>query len=722
MRTLLLALAGLGAAAAVAHARADDAERRIRMDFKEPPTGLLRLQGARVGEGRHSISVDARGPLAFIEVTRTLPVPDRPGDGESLLDLALPEGSALVSVEVRDHGRWRAIEAATGTAPADTYRDESAARGVTPMLEPFDDSADYRLRIQRAGAARAGDPPAVHYRFTTTPVFSNGRFRIRFPSAPERLPVPADVTVTTQAASDVDIAGTRTPMAGTGSGHARGRASTRSGWEVSWAPRDPAAGAGAPTLDTRVAMAALSPTETAIAYSVRSRPARPAGAPTSVLLVIDRSRSVGLPGLSAEHDLARRVLEALPPSTRFDAVFFDRASKRMFPMSRPATREAIGALEDEMVPARLQNGTDLAAALRDAGALLRREQSTFAPRTLLLVLTDGALTPGQDGAALDRALGAIPDLDLSVAAFVVRPPDDDPISADVRRALGDFAAGRHGIARVVRIADIADAVTGALADVDRGGDVAGVRARVDGRQYTLAPSLAPDAVAAGVMSAAGRPPRAIEMEVTARGKRIALPARPVRVPPEWLRAWSASAPRAQKARLLVSPGLLALVEPIVRSIPDPEPPVKGSMDRLVMRNVLSLAYMPRARACYLNRTGKTAASRDLTGKVRLAVDVVRGEVERAVVESSTLARADIETCLREGAFEIEVPRVTRSDAPVTAILNMVFRPQTPEKKHEDLGAVGDQIDLLIEEATKHDEQAAQIPAEAPRPAAPVQTR
>ena len=98
------------------------------------------------------------------------------------------------------------------------------------------------------------------------------------------------------------------------------------------------------------------------------------------------------------------------------------------------------------------------------------------------------------------------------------------------------------------------------------------------------------------------------------------------------------------------------------------------MDRLVMRNVLSLAYMPRARACYLNRTGVNAASRDLTGKVRLAIDVVRGEVERAAVESSTLNRADIERCLREGAFEIEVPRVVRNDAPVTAILNLVFRP------------------------------------------------
>src|SRR6185369_10215131 len=98
-------------------------------------------------------------------------------------------------------------------------------------------------------------------------------------------------------------------------------------------------------------------------------------------------------------------------------------------------------------------------------------------------------------------------------------------------------------------------------------------------------------------------------------------------------------------------------------------------DSLVMRNVLSLAYMPRARACYLARTAKNAASRDLTGKVRLAIDV-----ERAVVESSTLNRADVEQCLREGAFEIEVPRVTRNDAPVTAILNLVFKPQTQEKK------------------------------------------
>jgi hypothetical protein len=688
MRTIVFALAAFGVAAA-APARAADSS-------------------------RHDITVDVRGPLALVEITRGLPPPDKPGAAEVLLDLALPAQSALVAVEVRDHGRWRAIEAAASAAPGDAYRNESVARGVTPVAEPFDDSADYRLRLVR-GAGRGADGGAVRYRFTATPAYSGGRYRIRFPAAPERLPIPAEVSVTTQGALDVDIAGTRTPA---GAGRTRGRASTRSGWEVSWAPRDPAPAAGAPTLDARVAMAVLSPTETAIAYTIRNRPARATGAPTSVLAVIDRSRSVGLQGLSAEHDVARRVLEALPPSTRFDALFFDRGSKRLFPMSRPATREAIGALEDEMVPARMQNGTDLATALREAGALLRREQNTFAPRTLLLVLTDGALPVSQDGAALDRALGAVPDLDLHVAAFVVRPSGDDPPGREARQALSDFAASRRGVTRVLRPSEIAEAVTGALADLDRGGDVAGVRAKVGGRQYTLAASLAPDTVVAGVMSSAGRPPGSVEIEGATHGKRIALPGRPLRVAAEWLRAWSATAARPEKARMLVSPAVVALVEPIVRSVPEPEPVVRGSMDRLVMRNVLSLAYMPRARACYLNRTGVNAASRDLAGRVRLAIDVVRGEVERVAVESSTLNRADIEQCLRDGAFEVEVPRVVRSDAPVTAVLNLVFRPQTPEKKAgADLGAVGDQIDLLIEEATKTEEQAAKNPAaaEIPKP-------
>src|SRR5439155_7914900 len=114
MRTLLLVVAGLGVAVA-APARAADV-------------------------ARHDITIDARGPIALVEVTRALPAAARPGAGEVMLDLALPAQSVLVAVEVRDRGRWRSIEAAAGAAPADAYRNESAARGVTPASEPFDDS------------------------------------------------------------------------------------------------------------------------------------------------------------------------------------------------------------------------------------------------------------------------------------------------------------------------------------------------------------------------------------------------------------------------------------------------------------------------------------------------------------------------------------------------------------------------------------------------------
>ena len=51
----------------------------------------------------------------------------------------------------------------------------------------------------------------------------------------------------------------------------------------------------------------------------------------------------------------------------------------------------------------------------------------------------------------------------------------------------------------------------------------------------------------------------------------------------------------------------------------------------------------------------------------------------------------------------------RSDAPVTAVLNMNFRPRTPDKKADvDLGAVGDQIDLVIEEMERR--EAARAPS------------
>jgi hypothetical protein len=661
----------------------------------------------------HRIAIDARGPLALVEVTRALTF-DRAGC-DAILEMALPDGGVMVAVEVRDRGRWRRIDAPDARA-AERFEQERTTRhrdcDPEAQLDAADSATTERLRL----AARDGlrGPATVRYRFAATVPFAGGRYHLRFPAAPESIPAPADVSLTTRDASDVEIAGARVQGAGA---TALGHATTRSGWEVSWAPREPQP-VDAPTVAARVAATPISAKEVAVAYALRGRPSRPQPGPSSVLFVIDRSRSVGLPGLSAERDLARRLLEILPPATRFDALFFDRGpSKVLFPLARPATREAIDALEAEMVPDRLQNGTDLVTALREAGALLRRDPPGSG-RVLLAIVTDGALPERQDAAALDRALGPLPGLDVAVAAFVVRPPDDDPMPSYAAQSLHGFAGLRGGIARDLRTPEIGDGVAAALADLDRGGDVGLLRIAVDGRHRPLADALAPGAALSGVVIVPGQGSRAPAPTIDAlvRGQRVAIPAQPSPIAADWLRSWSAPA-GPPRSRLLLGTDLVALVEPIAHPSAPGEPVVRGSMDRMVIRNVLSLAYMPRARACYLGRTGATAALRDLTGRVKLAIDVVRGEVERASIESSTLNQSTVEDCLRDEAYAIEVPRAVRSDAPVTAVLNLNFRPHTQEKPAPNLGAVGDQIDLIIESAFPHDEAPVQADAPATPPTA-----
>src|SRR3954465_9300687 len=64
------------------------------------------------------IAVDLRGPLAVVRVTRTRP-PERPPPAPGgWLAVALPDRAALLSVELDDHGRWRALGGEKPTAAA----------------------------------------------------------------------------------------------------------------------------------------------------------------------------------------------------------------------------------------------------------------------------------------------------------------------------------------------------------------------------------------------------------------------------------------------------------------------------------------------------------------------------------------------------------------------------------------------------------------------------
>jgi hypothetical protein len=651
-----------------------------------PAAGLLAaplwlaaaVAGAPLGDAPlapQKIAVEVRGPVALVTVTRAL---EGDGGGERLLDVTLPDGAALVDVAVSEGGgQWRALETKSRERATHDYLDRLERLGLTPAREPFDDGASFRVRT-------AADPQAhvaLRYRFSLLPETSDGRARIRFPASAERLPAPADVSVSISRARDVEIAGRR---------GARARVSTRSGWEVSW---DHATSSAA-RLDASLAFAKISPKETLTALSVEALGRKPVEPPPSVLFLVDRSRSVGLPGLSAERDLVGRLLEALPPSTRFDALFFDRQVRRLFPMSRPATREALAAFEAEMVPDRLRNGTDLPAGLREAGALLRREASAFAPRAWLVVVTDGALPEAAMKVQFSQALGATPGIALETAVFVVRPAGDDPAPSAARYNLATLMTGRAGILRELAANELDEALPRALAALARGGDVFRILLAHPSGLREVVQHLAPGEGRAEIRSFEGRP-TGIYAYAGGAGFAVGLPGQSV--DPTWLRML-ARKPPPDEAHLYASGALVALVETPARPAPAAQPEVRGSLDRTVVRNTLSLAYMPRARACYLNRTSATPAERDLRGRVRLAIDLTRGEVGNAVVQSSTLNHPGIEGCLRDGAFEIEVPRTLRSDSPSTAILNLVFRPRTPEKsENPGEAALGEQIDLVIEE-------------------------
>jgi hypothetical protein len=684
-----------------------------------------------VVEPAHSIRVELRGAVALVTVTRTLPS-GRPGTAsETILDVALPNRSALLEVELAS-GAAGSGSAFHKVAPLDAgkakeaYVESLRAMGLAAGEQPFDDDARYRIRVAAPSRTPSRDAQ-IRYRFSTILEVRGDRYQVSFPAAPELSPVPADVEVRAEprgSIAEITIGGAPHPLPSGAAGHAQGRVSTRSRWSVSFVLAGGRKGGDrdSPHLDALTSVApAPERGSAAVAYAVAAGAGVPRESPDRVLLLIDRSRSVGPAGLAAERDVARRLLEALPPSVRFDALFFERGQKRLFPVARAATREAIAALEEEMVPDRLANGTDLPGALRAAGELLRREATSFAPRTLLVVLTDGAigrLAEDKAGGSLFPFLGPLPGIALMTAVISVRPDDDPRVGAVERRLLRTLAAGAAlgGVERELRASDGPAAVVALLEVLRGGGELYGIDLEAKRASARVADVIAPAEGASGIVAVPGTAKLPLRLAHTARGQERRVATRPVTVEARWLAPLLA--PGAPSTRLYASAAGSALIEPVVRPpSPPPGPGIRGYMERSVVRDALSIAFTPRARACYVSRSGATPADRDLAGRVRLALDLVRGEVAGARVEASTLSHADVERCLRDAAFALDVPRAYRNDEPVTAVLNLVFRPRTPERRGPaDDPAFGRELDLIVEEALKEPGNHAGAPAATPPPA------
>jgi hypothetical protein len=681
--------------------------------------GVARAAATPAARSVHSVSIDIRGPVALVTVERSLaPVI---AAGEPTLELDLPDGAAALGWEVVDDGpRVRLGETSDDKARA-SHRHTALERGArVPTPAKADDGTDFRVHL----AARERDTRArLRYRYSVPLTCRAGRFVLHLPGSLEADPLAPEVSLSIAGAAagnritDVELAGV--PVAGRGqAGGARlratGQAPARAAWEVSFALR-----ADRPRFPAQV-LAAVSRAgaerDPSVAVSVcRGAAAPPASppAPERVLLLIDRSRSVGPAGSVAERDLARAVIEVLPPSIRFNAIFFDRAAAPLFPVARTATNEALGALENELGPGQLKNGTDLPRALKVAADLVRADADGPTVRTWLVVITDGALPEGQRASALLEATTGLAPAYTDALVLLVRPRADDPPADSAVAVLRALPARFGGVLRTVDPAELRSAASVLVAAARQGGDlfalglgegggVAAAAANGSGEGFGhLAPGegqvriLGGGAGRAGAGGGNGGGGRLV-LAGRLAGEAVTAPLRPAQLEAGWLTPHTGRGTPAS-AWIGASRRIAFWIERGPGSAPPPpDQVVRGEMDRTVVRNALSLAFLPRARACYLTRRVRGAADLELRGRLRLELHLQRGEMLDAQVRGSTLKRPDIEGCLRDAAFGIEVPRPLHRDAPTVAVLNLQFQPTTPPPgSNPDSSALSKEIDLLI---------------------------
>jgi hypothetical protein len=750
-----------------------------------------------------SLHLDVRGAIAEVRVHRKLTTCDgvpwssiratsgarTRSPGECILDLALPAGAALLRVDLAGSGAGsgagtRAIGPAGGGGKAtDTaeqrYVEAARATGHEPAAAAFDAEVRYRLRIVDTrpkpgtlGTAERLPPTELDFTYAAPLSLEGNLAHLDFPAAPELSPPETAVEIRASLGVPVE----RLSIAGENSlRQPRAAAvfvvrsadlvSTRSAWRVTFTLSRPRGARAEPPPvlalasvgprpgrggKTRLALALGRPGIEAAPVAAVELPApdRAGMSGTSpalaerVLFVIDRSRSVGYGGLEAERDFALELLRNLPPSTRFDAVFFDRTPRRLFPVARQATRQALGALGEALVPENLANGTELVPAIRFAAELLEREATEFGPRPLLVVLTDGAVgaaaggrdpwTVATEGAgATTRSPQVRLQLpDLLVAVVSIRPNDDPSTSLDERQRLQGLAAAASsgGIEAAFHVGDLTQGLGDVLSGLRAGGAVFDVDLAAASPSAAARLPVARQIVPGGGITLLTELPgggSGTRLSLRQRGRRLSLPLHPTPVAAAALEALSSQGAspgaRPEPGRFLAGPGFVALWEPVRQAdapataapglagsgrgegggsaTPPESAGPRGFMERSVVRDSLSLAYTPRARACYLTRSARTPEDRDLSGRVRIAIDLVRGEVGAARILSSTLARPSIEQCLRESAFALDVPRAYRNDDPVTAVLNLVFRPRTSDHRPPvDRSAFDRELELVIEAA------------------------
>jgi von Willebrand factor type A domain len=651
----------------------------------------------------HRVSIRVVGPVALVEVERELLVGgERAPTHDTVVDFDLPEGAALVDWGAHDAGRTvRFAVAAEITARAD-YARVLSSHHLSPAQTPADDAA--RVRVHLAPLA-APARVLLRYRYTAPAACADGHFVLRLPPSLEENPTAAQVTVRfddlpaevrLSEASVVAVPVRIRPNGRASVVHAT--APLRAAWEVSYTLREQGAVGPGQLAAARAARRATGAERAAQVLTLGlCRPQRfpSEQAPGEVMLLIDRSRSVGAGGMSSQRVLARELLDALPPAQRFNAILFARTATQVFPIARAATIEALDALAAAADPNQLENGTDLVAALSRAADWVRASGPLpDGGSRLLVIVSDGALPESQTGQRLAGAFASVVAGDrLRVLVLLVRPAADDPVPADAVERLDKLVGRFGGAVRVLAAEDLRGVARSSLAALAQGGDLFNVR--TEGRTgRALVAGVAPGTGFVKVLSLPIASGSRTQVVGEYAGTTVRASAFAASVAIEWLQPLvDTQRPRAWAVSLPDVAAYVEAVEPRPKSSADGV--ARGQMDPQVLRNALALAYLPRARACYLSRRVANGGDLALRGRLRLELHLERGELEDAIIRRSSLARPEIERCVREAAFDLEYPRPMFRDAPTVAAVNLVFRPRTPEENRPDASAFDRQIDLIL---------------------------
>jgi hypothetical protein len=685
------------------------------------------------------IDVVVRGPLAVVDVSRSLTFGAealRAAADEVVVDLDLPEGARLQAVQIasgasgearRPGGPRRQDPVASldlappgkqvaGAEAQKSYLAFIDAGGGRRARVPVDEGADFRLRVAAPGLGEGAAAASwtLRYRFIAPLECRGGEMVLGMPASLDPAPAPARVSVrviggdgppalrlvrvgpASAGAAATIVAGagpaervaplSRAPVPTAapwevalrlGSGRAQASAARPTLYALSAAGR--AGATGASGLSEGVLVAALC--RPPVVESALHPPA------SHLLLLLDRSRSMGPGGAASARDLARALALALPPSLTFNVVAFDRQAEALFPVARSATLEALRGLDDALGMGALRNGTALVPALRRTAHLLASDSQRRGDPGYLVIVTDGALGDEDRGPALAEAVRGLGAPRLQTAVLILRQDEDERAAAGDRRALATVPARTGGILRELGPRALAEVAPGLIAALRAGGDVLDPRLvapAVPGPEAALDQTgVGPGAGARLTVRVPG-PVNQVRLRASYGGRPLEVGSRPAPLAAADARALLAAAP---SPRVLVGEQAAALLIPV--NAQDPATPVaaRGQMDRDVVHKQLAYSYLPRARACYLTRSIKTARDFQLRGRLRLELHLERGEMVGAVVRRSTLGRPDIEACLREAAFAVEIPRALANDAPVLAALNLVLQPRT-QARAPDAGTEG----------------------------------